>query len=234
MKRPWRTSVIANRSISFLDTCKRADEIETGGFYMSLEEYSFTATGPTGTGFLTHGTNIDVGADIAGNNLGIRGQCVDGIGVLAISTNGIGLRGESTTGTGVEGESKQETGVHGTSHDQAGVHGSSTKGSGVYGVSSSGAGVWGWSGENRGGVFQSEKSAQVHLLPAPLRTSLPPQAKAGDLFVRLIEVEVMVDEKTHLREPRAELWFCVQPTDAQPDAPVLWSKVRLESPVSPT
>lgn len=43
-------------------------------------ENQFTALGPAAVGFQTHGANIDVGAEISGNTVGIRGSCQGPVG----------------------------------------------------------------------------------------------------------------------------------------------------------
>jgi hypothetical protein len=51
----------------------------------------FTALGPTVIGFQTNGANIQTGADIAGNDDGVRGSCGAGLG-----ESGAGVRGTSS------------------------------------------------------------------------------------------------------------------------------------------
>ncbi len=155
---------------------------------------------------------------------------------LVPSTQYIGVFGAGTE-AGIEGRSfGAGNGVQGYTRGMPVIEPGPQRvpGDGVAGGSEYGVGVSGESIYNRGGIFQSDSVAQVQLRPADLGSHLPDKAQAGDLFMRLIEVEVLVDEKVHLREPRAELWLCVQPTLAQPDAPILWSKVRLDPPMPPT
>ena len=71
----------------------------------------FTAHGPAIIGFQTNATRIDRGADIFGNEFGIRGA----------SHNGAGVKGESTNDAGVEG--KGETGIVGDGIRGPGVEG---------------------------------------------------------------------------------------------------------------
>jgi hypothetical protein len=58
----------------------------------------YTALGPAIVGFQTDGTNIDRGADIAGNSLGIRGACQGAIG------DGVHGFGGNAGGNGVMGQ----------------------------------------------------------------------------------------------------------------------------------
>src|SRR5262249_46962995 len=110
----------------------------------------FTALGPAIIGFQTNSASIDVGADIFGNQAGIKGHCNFGTGVEGISSagteanpndNGVGVfgrgpaagvrgigdrsgEGESrsfTTGTGVDGFSESGVGVKGHSNVNTGV-----------------------------------------------------------------------------------------------------------------
>ena len=63
------------------------------------EDQQFTATGPTIIGFQTDGTNIDRGAEIAGNEFGIRGT--------GVGTGAVGIIGQAGQGNadGVQGYS---------------------------------------------------------------------------------------------------------------------------------
>jgi hypothetical protein len=59
----------------------------------------FTALGPAVVGFRTDGTTIDLGADIAGNSIGVRATCNDntaGVGVDGSSV-AIGVHGSAVT-----------------------------------------------------------------------------------------------------------------------------------------
>jgi len=49
----------------------------------------FTALGPTIIGFQTNGSNIERGAEIAGNELGIWGHCNKGIGIHGTSVSSL-------------------------------------------------------------------------------------------------------------------------------------------------
>jgi hypothetical protein len=126
----------------------------------------FTALGPTIIGFQTDGSNIQVGADIAGNEAGIRGHCAGGVGVSG--DGAAGVVGSSDTGDGVRGETKEGTAVKGTV-DRNG-NGDGVVGSALFGsilpdeveqfdgslLPSKGVGVRGESGFNHGIVGQSK------------------------------------------------------------------------------
>lgn len=153
---------------------------------MSSQDDQFVALGPTPAGFITSGTNIDVGAYIAGNRLGVWGDCDNGFGVYGetfdpnssgvagISGNAVGMWGQgpigvfgqssSPTGTAVFGENTSNGfGVWGTSDSAVGVVGQGKNG--IYGQSSSpdGIGVFG-ENMNRGvGVFGSVGSNEREL-----------------------------------------------------------------------
>lgn len=86
----------------------------------------FTALGPTFIGFQTNGSNIDRGAEIAGNELGIRGHCNKGIGIHGTSAEFLGLLGEGPF-AGVKGASSN-IGVEGNSPGGPGVFGSGSPG----------------------------------------------------------------------------------------------------------
>jgi hypothetical protein len=86
----------------------------------------FTALGPTIIGFQTNGSRIQRGAEIAGTELGIRGFCEKGFGVVGTSDKFIGMFGEGDV-AGVKGSS-----------GNIGVEGNSPKGPGVYGNGSPG------------------------------------------------------------------------------------------------
>lgn len=117
----------------------------------------YTALGPAIVGFQTHGTNIDRGAEIAGNSLGILGHCDGGNGVhgQSGSVNDSGVWGENTNGGfGVSGSTNAASGARGVI---AGVWGSNTgAGAGVRGTSGSGDGIF---GEGRNGVHGHSGSA---------------------------------------------------------------------------
>ena len=200
----------------------------------------FTALGPAAIGFQTDGTNITVGADITGNNIGVQGSGpigVSGIGSLAMSTSAtIGVKGSCDNGIGVQG----------LSDIGGGVDGRSSSGPGVYGLSKSDVGVFGESTRGRGGVFVSGRpsphvsmahAAQLQLLPQVVpqsQSSIPPPSQdhkllpllpkdgqAGDLFAAQVN-----------RDSEAcQLWFCVNGPSLDGKQPAQWSQVFLGSPI---
>jgi hypothetical protein len=96
-----------------------------------------TALGPASIGFQTDGTNIARGAEIAGNEVGVKGS----------SNLGPGLVGESSSNKAVIGRSQSATGVEGMSGgDRTGVKGVSQRGFGVVGQGLARHGVVGISG----------------------------------------------------------------------------------------
>src|SRR6266567_2882659 len=136
----------------------------------------FTALGPAVIGFQTHGTNITVGADITGNQIGVQGSGpigVSGIGSRATTTNpsigvsgscddGIGVHGFSKINSGVDGQSISGAGVDGRSKTGIGVDGNSESNTGGFGQSTSGIGVHGNSESNTGVFGQSPSKIGVH------------------------------------------------------------------------
>jgi hypothetical protein len=106
----------------------------------------FTALGPTEIGFQTNGTNIRMGASIAGNEIGVAGNFGTGFGIEG-SGGGGGVHGIGTlppnvkefgikTGVGVLGESRDDNGVRGVSNGNDGAVGmtSTLNRSGVFGL----------------------------------------------------------------------------------------------------
>ena len=63
----------------------------------------YTALGRAIVGFQTNGTNIDRGAEIAGNSLGIQASCDAGPGMIGESRDSRGVIRHSRFSTGVEG-----------------------------------------------------------------------------------------------------------------------------------
>ena len=172
-----------------------------------LSDNQFTALGGAAVGFQTNSTEIDKGADIAGNSMGIRGSCESGVGIF--------------------GESFSRQGVMGASHDSIGVHGSSTKGPGVFGESA----------QDRGGVFRTNHEAQLQLIPRKpasiyqgptsavedkLIPQLPKDGEAGDLLAA----------DFGFGEPgNCQLWFCVK--SSENGNPAQWRQVTFGSVVVP-
>lgn len=147
---------------------------------------------------------------------------------------GIGVRGKGDDG-GVRGESENNFGVEGKSTLASGVRGESERSAGVHGQGS--PGVWGRCPEDgNGGLFESEKGAQLRLLPRrvdPLgpSTAVSPQAvvvnerDSGPELPR----NGRVGEFTTVQEPSGActLWFCVSDPGA---GPARWAQVLLGPP----
>ncbi len=71
----------------------------------------YTALGPAIIGFQTDATRIDRGADIFGNEFGIRGASANGAGVIGESENQVGVEGRGETG--IVGHGLRGPGVEG-------------------------------------------------------------------------------------------------------------------------
>jgi hypothetical protein len=150
----------------------------------------------------------------------------DGAGVNGFSDHGaVGVRGFSAENDAVVGTSSGEnkSGVFGF-HLQSDLPGfgvtgrtESAKGTGVAGFSKNGGiGVRGSSDTGTGGVFSSDNSAQVNLVPK--LDKLPRDGKAGDLLV----INGPIDPE----DPGltgAILHVCLRSSDSQD--PAMWGKV---------
>lgn len=123
------------------------------------------------------------------------------------------------------------TGVYGAGPTGVFGHGST----GVLGQGSNGPGVHGAADDDRGGMFESARSAQVQLVPQALRERIPNQVtvtpralpagsepalpkdgRGGDLMV------IEMDTEDQRRE--CTLWFCVQGVSA---GPARWAQVLM-------
>jgi hypothetical protein len=180
---------------------------------------------------------------------GQTSETIDG-GIGVFGQGGIGVGGRGTSGPGVKGtgspeeagllgiggkqltaEGKQGPGVVGIGHgNEVSAAFASTIETGVFGLGEDGVKGVGIGG--RGGVFQSDRAAQVHLVPAqgprmpeqasfiptvaadPGRSGapLPRNGRAGDLMS-------VVDD-----QGRCTLWFCVEGSER---ASARWSQVLL-------
>ena len=140
-----------------------------------------------GTGVLGTSVNGPGTAGISTNGPGISGTSTGGTGVAGTSVNGFGVTGGSTGGTAVAGLSVNGSGVAGSSVNGSGVTGNSAEnGSGVAGTGVKGPGVTGTSTGDRGGVFASDRSAQLRLVPIVNPTGgLPQFGQFGDVYLRL-------------------------------------------------
>lgn len=159
---------------------------------------------------------------------GVDGFSERGRGVFGSSHFGNGVSGRSTENDGVEGSSSGETksGVFGVHTGESmlpgfGVSGRTdfAQGVAVDGVSKKGGiGVRGSSDTGTGGVFSSETSAQINLVPNPKLIKLPRDGKAGDLLV----INGPIDPE----DPGligAILHVCLRSSD--PQDPAMWGKV---------
>jgi hypothetical protein len=138
------TAISDNDKLKFDVAAGNSELPLSGGTAMSTD-HQFTALGPAIIGFQTHGTRIDVGADIAGNEVGVKGACAgpgDGDGVQGFGSgtfSGVAGFGGGNAGTGVFGlgGGKNGPGVRGI-----GAGGPNTNPSpqavGVYGQAGSG------------------------------------------------------------------------------------------------
>jgi hypothetical protein len=204
-----------------------------------------------GVGIIGRGDHGLVSAPgVVGFAGGVTGETIDsGTGVFGqggIGVSGQGMRGPGVKGTGSPEEAgvlgiggkehtdqaKQGPGVVGIGHgNEVSVAFASAVETGVFGLGQDGVKGVGIGG--RGGVFQSDRAAQVHLVPAqgpqmPEQVSfiptvaadpgragapLPRTGRAGDLVS-------VVDDRG-----RCTLWFCVQSGEER--APARWSQVLL-------
>jgi hypothetical protein len=145
---------------------------------------SFTATGPSGVGYQTNGSNLQEGALLQGNVIGVLGQCV--------GTNGAGVGGIGS----------------GTSAGVAGVGGPNA-GMGVvaWGGPNGGVGVLAAGGANGGVAIQAEATvAHIRMIPSvsvgtgdPNTANIPGQP--GDLLAVLKQPVPALDDTV------ASLWF---------------------------
>lgn len=141
----------------------------------------FTALGPAIIGFQTNSASIDVGGDIFGNQVGVKGRCDGGNGVEGISSegtadkpnnNGVGVFGLGpaagvrgvggkaaldfiSDANGVEGFAEAGVGVSGFSQQSVGVRGHSQSDDGVVGLCDANgkSGMFGFNSRNDGVAF---------------------------------------------------------------------------------
>ncbi len=151
---------------------------------------------------------VDMPVKGTGHGIGVYGTSGKGTGVQGSSGEGAGVRGDSDDAVGVQGESIGGVGVLGHSDLSAGMQG--TGQTGVKGVGVGGS----------GGVFESDKFAQVNLGPLFQLPQLPCEGKAGDL---LAVSPLTPDEEDPSPQGVASLWFC---TKAQTkESPAVWARV---------
>jgi hypothetical protein len=197
------------------------------------------AAGVSGQGGDSLAQNGPAGPVAAGAGPGVSGKGGDASAILGGEHADVPIEAAAAPGvTGVGGSSaiqSREVGDlslfaiaaagPGVVGQGGGLPGGQEGGSGVVG-----SGIVGVAGDasvprpaigGYGGVFTSASHAQVHLVPAELRKGpeappLPSTGQAGDLFARA------------LSDGRAELWFCISPTENLPDGPVVWNRVAFD------
>ena len=148
------------------------------------------------------GPGSDGGTQPSG--FGVHGIAVSNTGVVGTSDTGFGIHGASKTNTGVVGTSDGNAfGVHGIAKARTGVVGTTATGIGVHGVGEpSGDGVRGSSATGIGGVFESQKAAQIRLVPNGLAT---PEGRLSG-----VGGELVVTTSTAESGPIFGLWFCAK------------------------
>lgn len=136
-------------------------------------------------------------------------------------------------GVPIPREGPVAAGVIGLAGDTAIPPISKTGNTGVFG--SGPVGVFGHGSSGRGGVFESDRSAQVQLVPRNLKGSLPdevgvtPKALQGEKLQAALPKDgrggdLIVIEMDAIRNTRVcTLWFCVQ--SATKDVPARWGQV---------
>ena len=178
----------------------------------------------------------DVDVELSGGETGVFGQ--GSTGVKGLGTSGPGVRGigsdlePGVIGVGGTGEDRNGNPIQGTgvvgigSGDDVFPPYNASDGTGVLGVGRSG--VHGVGFEGRGGIFASDRTAQVQLVPVkvqqvkerpgftPITSTFPELPKAG-LRGDLMSVVDNLGQCT--------LWFCVS-QDAGSGA-AQWAQVRL-------
>ena len=170
---------------------------------------SYTAFGPSEFGFQTGGERLlAVGVDVTGQGTGVSAKAIEGNGVLAMAEKGYGVFSESWAPGGRDNE-------------QIGVWGSTRGGEGIGVRGPGGTGVQG-NGISRGGVFSSDKGAQIKLVPQ--LEKLPAEAQAGDLIV-IRHIDPVANTASGV-----ELWLCSFDGDSQ--NPASWNQVQL-GPATP-
>lgn len=207
--------------------------------------------GSVAPGIVGLSRGIGLNIDIPALDTGVFG--LGGTGVTGFGTVGPGVRGNGgpegpisegdpeKLQAGVVGEGGavlddvgrmiHGAGVIGVARDEAPLTFAETGETGVYGAGRDG--VKGIASEGRGGIFQSERSAQVQLIPArrpdrneqaafiptviadpgQLGPELPREGRGGDLM------SVINDEG------QCSLWFCVR--DGTREGPARWAQVLL-------
>ena len=227
-----------------------AGVVGRGGEFVPLDPNAEGAPAPGVIGF-AGGTDglIQIGAVGVGDvgvygvgGTGVRGAGIKGAGVEGLGSNGDGFAASrGVVGPGVIGRGGSSFDLNNTPSHGAGVIGiasdaplppfSATREIGVYGAGQ--IGVRGAGAEGRGGIFQSDFSAQIQLIPAKgrpiaeqteftptviadpgrLGPELPRGGRGGDLMT-------IVDDKG-----QCTVWFCVR--DRSDIGAARWAQVLL-------
>jgi len=194
---------------------------------MATVDSSFTATGKRNDdyGFTTGGVqgSIKEGVYVTGTDVGVHGfgdvKWGNGkaIGVRGDGKWGVFGFGKETGVTGV-GYGKSDCGLFGIHTEGEGFEGDSPDNHKTFGPP--GAGVYGQSKSAYGGVFSSDKRAQINLVPK--LDYLPPEGQAGDLIFLLKALPTELGS--------SELWLSVTAGDSNKN-PAYWRQVQLGPPV---
>jgi hypothetical protein len=181
----------------------------------------FTALGPTIIGFQTHGTNIDKGASITGNQVGVEAHGNNGNGVHATSDRAVGVFAQVSRFEmpAIIGKAGGQNGI--------GVLGHATHlvGDGVMGIGELG----------HGGFFQSRRYglAQVRLFPharrLPGTVPISPEEYAPDRMRQLLPSTGHKGDLLHIGgSGNSAVWLCVDDNDGREAE---WQQLLLGSPV---
>jgi hypothetical protein len=165
---------------------------------------------------------------IGGGVVGLAGGVA--IPVPASSSDGVGVFGQGNLGVSGIGTL---IGVKGVSPTTVGVQGETDTGTGVVGSADKGG---------RGGMFLSDKSAQLQLFPHPIKVAkpdskiatptelsgtgiphgLPKAGSSGDLLAIDSVTKAAIDTP---EVKTCTLWLCVRTADEKTHAPAVWSQI---------
>jgi hypothetical protein len=187
-------------------------------------------SGPLGPGVGVVGRGGVAVAPAAGIGAGVVGLA-GGIAIpSANSTDGVGVFGQGNLGVSGIGTL---IGVKGVSTTTVGVQGETDTGTGVVGSASKGG---------RGGMFLSDKSAQLQLLPHSIKIAkpdsklatptelsgtgiplaLPKAGSSGDLLA----IDGMTQGTSDAPVvTTCTLWLCVRSADSKTSTPAVWSQI---------
>jgi hypothetical protein len=167
-------------------------------------------------------------AGIGGGVVGLAGGIA--IPLPASSSDGVGVFGQGNLGLSGVGS---VIGVKGVSATTVGVQGETDTGVGVVGTADKGG---------RGGMFLSDKSAQLQLFPHSIKVAKPdfkpatpteltgtgiPLAlpKAGSIG-DILAIDVVTKAATDTPDLNTcTLWLCVRTADAKTSTPAVWSQI---------